>query len=160
MVFGGMEDAFCTRKRHLAIEMAPPAADRLEPAAPGIASAVAGDDHEHRQYSRRVILIGNEAASAVQSDESPHGVQLCPVSCAAQSERSWTATSTDRRCRTRSSGEFNRLKDRRIVILRLIDPLRDRPHPHWLRRKRGQEIVRVRIGAEPPLIVLWEKIRS
>jgi hypothetical protein len=33
--------------------------------------------------------------------------------------------------------QFNRIENRRIVVLGLVDPGRDRPHPHQLRRERA-----------------------
>ena len=48
---------------------------------------------------------------------------------------------------------FDRLDDRWIVVLRLVHPGRDRPHPHRLGRERPHQIARIRIIAQPPGVV-------
>jgi hypothetical protein len=52
-----------------------------------------------------------------------------------------------------SCRELDRLDDRGIVILRLVDPRRDRPHPHRRRRERSHQLVRIGFIAQPTLIV-------
>jgi hypothetical protein len=42
------------------------------------------------------------------------------------------------------------IEDRRVVVLRLIDLRRDRPHPQQLCRKWPEHISRIRLLAEPP----------
>jgi hypothetical protein len=49
--------------------------------------------------------------------------------------------------------ELNGLDDRRIIILRLVDPRRDGPHAHQLRRKRPHQVARVEFFAKPPRVV-------
>ena len=54
----------------------------------------------------------------------------------------------------RSCGAYlDRLDDRWIVILRLVDARRDRPHPHRLRRERPHQVTRVRLVAQAAGVV-------
>lgn len=42
-----------------------------------------------------------------------------------------------------------------IVVLRLVDPGRNRPHPHQAGRERSHEVARVRLIAELAGIITW-----
>jgi hypothetical protein len=49
---------------------------------------------------------------------------------------------------------FDGVEDRRIVVLRLVDPCRDRPHPHQLRRIRLEQISRIGLVTQPAIILV------
>ena len=49
---------------------------------------------------------------------------------------------------------FDGLEDRLIVILGLVDPRRDRPHPHQAGREWTHKVMRVRLLAKPPSIII------
>src|SRR5262249_39516976 len=49
---------------------------------------------------------------------------------------------------------FDGLEDRLIVIFGLIDPRRDRPHPHQAGREWTHQVMRVRFLAKPPGIII------
>jgi len=52
---------------------------------------------------------------------------------------------------------FDGIEDRRIVVLRLVDPCRDRPHPHQLRRIRLEQISRIGLVTQPAIILVGLK---
>ena len=56
-----------------------------------------------------------------------------------------------------SCRHFDRLDDRRVVIFRLVDPGRDRPHPHGASRERPHQFARIRLAAQPAGIVARRK---
>ena len=51
------------------------------------------------------------------------------------------------------SRQFDGLDDRGIVVFRLVDPRRYRPHPHRLGGKRSHQVTRVGLVAQPAGIV-------
>src|SRR5947209_6179590 len=53
----------------------------------------------------------------------------------------------------RRVGQNDWLYNRWIVVLRLVDPGRDKPHPHGLRREWPQQIVRTWLVAQPASVV-------
>jgi hypothetical protein len=50
-------------------------------------------------------------------------------------------------------GQFDRLDDRGIIVLRLVDPCRDRPHPHWLGREWPHQVMRIGFIAQPAHVI-------
>ena len=45
--------------------------------------------------------------------------------------------------------QLNRLYDRRVIVLRLVDAGRDRPHPHRASRERAHQVAGIRLVTEP-----------
>ena len=52
------------------------------------------------------------------------------------------------------SREFNRLYNRRIVVLRLVDPRRYRPQPHQLGGERPHQVARIGVVTKPACVVV------
>jgi hypothetical protein len=52
------------------------------------------------------------------------------------------------------SRQLDRLNDRGIVVLRLVDPGRDRPHPHRLGWERLHQVTRIILVAQPADVII------